>query len=339
MLRRAIATASSEVLPPSGTTQPPPGHAAPCQRDRQRGSHAEAGALGGVTGGQVDDGLRPPQDLAEFAGTEPVGERRDRQPDGQGRIADRLEQRHLFGCQPRPLANARRRAARLPARSCRWPARPCPRPRCTTPAAPRSGPGFPGLPGLASRWRTAWCGARCASTVGRGRRAGRASAIRRARSQLARAASMSRLADHAAARMCQPYAACSSPAASRCSAISAAFSSTEPGHALGSRRPGAGAIRRDRISAAIRRPPRGSAGGGRRTRRSGEPHLIDQLRAQQLVERRIDRPARPAGPRRSGRRSPTPRSTSAWPGCSAGRCAPRWPPAPWRARSTSATSA
>ncbi len=97
--------------------------------------------------------------------------------------------------------------------------------------------------------------------------AGSASAIRRARSQLTRAAPRSRLVDHAAARMCQPYAACSSPAASRCSAISAAFSSTEPGRVLGSRRPGAGAIGRDRISAVIRRPPRGSADGGRRTRR------------------------------------------------------------------------
>ena len=29
-----------------------------------------------------------------------------------------------------------------------------------------------------------------------------------------------------------------------------------------------------------------------------------------------------------------PHSTSAWPGWSADRCAPRWPPAPWQARST-----
>ena len=62
-----------------------------------------------------------------------------------------------------------------------------------------------------------------------GSSAGSRSAMRRARSQLTRAASRSRSADHAPARMCQPYAACSSPAASRCSAISAAFSSTEPG--------------------------------------------------------------------------------------------------------------
>ena len=37
-----------------------------------------------------------------------------------------------------------------------------------------------------------------------GSSAGSASAIRRARSQLSRAAPMSRLVDHAAARMCQP---------------------------------------------------------------------------------------------------------------------------------------
>ena len=58
---------------------------------------------------------------------------------------------------------------------------------------------------------------------------GSASAMRRARSQLSRAAAMSRLVDHAPARLCQPYAARSSPAACRCSAISAAFSSTDPG--------------------------------------------------------------------------------------------------------------
>ena len=69
-----------------------------------------------------------------------------------------------------PHACARRTRARWPARSWRWPATPCPRPRCTTPATPRSGPGFPGLLGLDSRWRTAWCGGRCASTVGRGHR-------------------------------------------------------------------------------------------------------------------------------------------------------------------------
>ena len=48
-----------------------------------------------------------------------------------------------------------------------------------------------------------------------GSSSGSASAIRRARSQLTRAAAMSRLADHVPARMCQPYAACSSPAASQ----------------------------------------------------------------------------------------------------------------------------
>ena len=200
--------------------------------------------------------------------SQPVGERYERQPHGQGGIADRLEQRHLFGCQPRPLTRTPGvRGARWPARSWRWPARPCPRPRCTTPAAPRSGPGFPGLLGLESRWHTAWCGGRCASTAGRGHRQAARRRCLRARSQLSRAASRSRSVDHAPARMCQPYAACRSPAASRCSAISAAFSSTEPGSrswiAVGQAPVPVG---RDRISAAIRRPPRGSADGGRHTR-------------------------------------------------------------------------
>ena len=62
-----------EVLPPPGAAQPPPSNAAKCQRDRQRRSHTEAGALGGVAPGQVDDGLRPPQDLAEFAGIAQLG--------------------------------------------------------------------------------------------------------------------------------------------------------------------------------------------------------------------------------------------------------------------------
>ena len=62
-----------------------------------------------------------------------------------------------------------------------------------------------------------------------GSSAGSVSAMRRARSQLTRAASRSRLVDHAPARMCQPYAAGSSPAASRCSAIKAAFSSAAAG--------------------------------------------------------------------------------------------------------------
>ena len=92
-----------EVLPPPGTAQPPPGDAANCQRKRQRRSDTEAGSLGGVAAGQVDDGLRPPQDLAEFAAIDQLDERYERQPHGQGGIADRLEQRHLFGCQPRPL--------------------------------------------------------------------------------------------------------------------------------------------------------------------------------------------------------------------------------------------
>ena len=61
----------------------------------------------------------------------------------------------------------------------------------------------------------------------------------------------------------------SSPAASRCSAISAALSSADSGCPLRWLRPCADAVGRDRISAVTRRPLRGSAGGGRRTRRLG----------------------------------------------------------------------
>ena len=167
-----------------------------------------------------------------------------------------------------------------------------------------------------------------------GSSAGSASAIRRARSQLTRAAAMSRLVDHAPARMCQPYAACSSPAASRCSAISAAFSSTDPGVRLLDRG-GQAPVPFGAIGFQLRfvghradqRVAEGVLGAW------GKPHLIDQLRTEQLVEHRIDPQRGEQLAPRSGRRSPTPRSTSAWPGCSAGRCAPRWPPAPWPARS------
>ncbi len=100
---------------------------------------------------------------------------------------------------------------------------------------------------------------------------------------------MSRLADHAPARMCQPYAAGSSPAASRCSAISAAFSSTDAGRTLLDRGGQApvplGAIGFQLRFVGHRADQRMAEGvlGAR-----GEPHLIDQLRAQRLVEHRID---------------------------------------------------
>ena len=62
-----------------------------------------------------------------------------------------------------------------------------------------------------------------------GSSAGNASAILLALSQLRRAAAMSRYVAHVAARMCQSYAPRKSPAASRCSAISAAFWSADSG--------------------------------------------------------------------------------------------------------------
>ena len=132
----------------------------------------------------------------------------------------------------------------------------------------RSGPAFV-LHRLASRCRTAWCGARCAwqsaGVVG-GQRVG---------DMAGPLPTDPRRGDVAVGR---PRAGAHVPAVrglqfacglqmfgdqrrvlvGRC-----------PGCAIRWRRPGAGAIGRDRISAAIRRPPRGSAGGGRRTRRVG----------------------------------------------------------------------
>src|ERR1700745_1936269 len=77
-----------EVLTPPGTAQPPPGNAAKCQRDSQRRSHTEARPLDGVAVGQVDDGLRPPRELAERARIEPVEEGYERQAHGQIRVTD-----------------------------------------------------------------------------------------------------------------------------------------------------------------------------------------------------------------------------------------------------------
>ena len=82
-------------------------------------------------------------------------------------------------------------------RPCRWPVTPCPRPRCTTAAVPRSRH-RPRSPGRARRSRTTWCAGRCASRARSGSSAGSASAILARRSQLSRAAAMSRLVDQVA---------------------------------------------------------------------------------------------------------------------------------------------
>ena len=185
----------------------------------------------GVSVGQVDDDLRPSQrsrrthrlsnQLANATNASPIVR--------VGSPID-FEQRHLFGCQPRRLARAPGvEELGEPGRSCRWPARPCPRRRCTTPAAPRSGPGFPGPPCLPVGDTQHGARGDAHRQSGRGLRRAARRRSGDARSQLSRAAPRSRLVDHAPARMCQPYAACRSPAVSRCSAISAAFSSTDPG--------------------------------------------------------------------------------------------------------------
>ncbi len=125
---------------------------------------------------------------------------------------------------------------------------------------------------------------------------------------------MSRSVDHAPARMCQPYAACSSPAASRCSAISAAFWSADSGLSLLDRG-GQAPVHLGAIGFQLRFV--GHRADQRMVERvlgaRGEPHLIDQLRAP-AARRTPDRcPARRAVRPRSGRRSPTPRSPSVWP--------------------------
>ena len=153
-----------------------------------------------------------------------------------------------FGGQPRRLAHAAvMRSAPSPARPCRWPVTPCPRRRCTTRAVPRSGTG---------RW---FCATRQAVphsmvrgamriAVRSGSSAGSASAIWRARSQLTRAAAMSRLVDHAAGAHVPAVGgvqiACGLQVLGDQRRV---LIEPIPGHVLRSRPPRAGAARRDPI--------------------------------------------------------------------------------------------
>ena len=197
-------------------------------------------------------------------------DRREGQPHRQGRIADRLEQGHLFGCQPRRLAHRGPETCDpSPARPCRWPATPCPRRRRTTPAAPRSG----------RRRLFAWTRQAVAAQHG-------------ARGDAHRGpvgvVGGQRVGDLAGPLPTEPRRGDVAVGRPRCGAHVPAVRGVQITGGLQmfgdqrrvlvgrcrvallrSRRPGAGAARRDRISAVIRRPPRGSAGGGRRTRRSG----------------------------------------------------------------------
>src|SRR6478736_5398318 len=105
----------------------------------------------------------------------------------------------------------------------------------------------------------------------------------RARCQLVLAAARSRLVDHFPERTCQSKAACRSPAASRCSAMSAAFWSVEPGLfswiatatppvQLG---PGCPELRLVRHRSDERMPERVLGVWG-------EPHLVDEIDSQQF---------------------------------------------------------
>ncbi len=66
---------------------------------------------------------------------------------------------------------------------------------------------------------------------------------------------------------------------------------------------------------------------------SGEPDLINELGRQQIGDDRFDRPAPSVGRGRTASRSPPLRSRCAWPAGRDGRCARRWWPAAWQARS------
>ena len=82
-----------------------------------------------------------------------------------------------------------------------------------------------------------------------------------------------------------------SPAASKCSAINAAFSSADAGSCASIAAAVAGADQRDPTSAATHRRPYGSADAGMHTRPAGELHLIDEL-GRQGPRPPVRRPAR-----------------------------------------------
>ena len=157
-----------------------------------------------------------------------------------------------------------------------------------------------------------------------------ASATWRARSQLRRAATMSLVINQAPARMCCAYAPGRSPAASRCSAINAAFSSVDPGSrcsiAAATRRcnwPIGFQLRFVGHRAYQRMPKQYSA--------RGERHVVDQFG----VDQRLDGyrfPAPPAAQGRTANRPPPPRSACVWLSGRGDRCAQRWSPATWQAR-------
>ena len=130
--------AAVEVVAPPGTAQPPRATARDANATAS-GDPTKKVAFGRVAVGQVDDGLRPPQHV----GHSPVSilakthAERTAPPSSVGSPIDSI--RALLR---RPAATPRAlgpdRCARSPARSCRWPATPCPRRRCTTPATPRN---------------------------------------------------------------------------------------------------------------------------------------------------------------------------------------------------------
>ena len=170
--------------------------------------------------------------------------RPDSQPDGQRRIADRLDERHVFARQPRGFDQPTLEQA-SPSRPIVAMAIDDLSPAAAHRFCSSSNRCLRSVYEPANRWRTTVFAGRSASPVDPRPR----QAVRRPAEPHGPNSPLPQRC-HAlrprAARMCHPYAARRSPAASRCSAISAAFSSAEP-RATRWHRPVGDAVRRDRL--------------------------------------------------------------------------------------------
>ena len=169
--------------------------------------------------------------VAHLTGLELDAHRTEYRLSGQGRVADRVEQRHQFRCQSLRLRQLA--ALRMP----RHRAHHADGQRGLVAGERAQLPQFLEAAPESSAWTrqsVAHSTVRGAMRIAvrSGWSSGSASATWRARSQLTRAAAISRLLDQRAGAHVPVEAACRSPAASKCSAISAAFSSSRPVTAL-----------------------------------------------------------------------------------------------------------
>ena len=101
---RAMASARSRSSRHPGRPRATTGDAARRERQRQRRSEDEV-AFGGSPSARSMTRLRPPQHVGHLASLKLGVDRDEGQPHRQRRIADRLDQRHGFGGQPRRLAD------------------------------------------------------------------------------------------------------------------------------------------------------------------------------------------------------------------------------------------